>query len=94
VNAIAVLLGLLGAYLAIGLAFAVTFAWVGANRIDPHAARSSRGFRVLILPGAMFLWPLLARRWWGGIHEPPEEHNAHRGAANDRPPTNSDPTPR
>jgi hypothetical protein len=33
------------------------------------------------------LWPLLARRWFGGAHEPPEERNAHRcSASNGRSP--------
>lgn len=70
-------------YLACGLAFALPFVWFGARRIDPHAAHGSWGFRVLILPGAVALWPLLLRRWVGGVNQPPEERNAHRGAARD-----------
>jgi membrane protein implicated in regulation of membrane protease activity len=70
-----------GAYLAVGLLFAIPFVLVGAGRIDPHAAHGSWGFRVLILPGAALLWPLLARRWLNGVHEPPEENNPHRCAA-------------
>jgi hypothetical protein len=66
-----------GVYLLGGFPFVL----LGVNQIDPHASRSSWGFRILILPGAMFLWPLLARRWAGGIHQPPEEHNAHRRLA-------------
>ena len=76
-----VLLLTLAMYLACGLVFAIPFALVGANKIDPHAAHGSWGFRVLIIPGTMFLWPLLARRWMKGVHEPPEERNAHRLAA-------------
>jgi membrane protein implicated in regulation of membrane protease activity len=72
---------LLGAYLAIGLVFAVPFALVGAKKIDPHAAKGSWGFRLLIIPGATALWPLLLRRWVAGVKEPPEECNAHRRAA-------------
>ena len=71
----------MGIYLLCGMAFAIPFVLVGVNKIDPHAARASRGFRVLIIPGTMFLWPLLARRWVMGIHEPPEEDNPHRRAA-------------
>ena len=71
----------LGIYLLCGLAFAVPFVLVGVGRIDPHAGHGSWGFRVMILPGTVFLWPLLARRWWKGVHEPPEERNAHRCAA-------------
>lgn len=68
-------------YLACGLMFAIAFALVGAKKIDPHAARGSWGFRLLIIPGAMALWPLLLKRWVSGAHEPPEECNAHRRAA-------------
>ena len=75
------LLIMTGIYLLCGMVFAIPFVLVGVNKIDPHAARASRGFRVLIIPGTMFLWPLLARRWVLGIHEPPEENNPHRCAA-------------
>jgi hypothetical protein len=68
-------------YLLCGLAFAIPFVLVGASKIDPHAAHGSWGFRVLIIPGTMFLWPLLARRWLKGVHEPPEENSPHRRAA-------------
>jgi hypothetical protein len=70
-----------GIYLLCGLAFAIPFVLVGVGKIDPHAAHGSWGFRLLIIPGTMFLWPLLARRWAKGIHEPPEERNPHRCAA-------------
>lgn len=69
------------AYLVGGLLFAIPFVLVGVKRIDPHAAHGSWGFRMLIFPGTVFLWPLLARRWLAGAGEPPEERNAHRSAA-------------
>jgi len=78
------LLIMTGIYLLCGMVFAIPFVLVGVNKIEPHAARASRGFRVLIIPGTMFLWPLLARRWVLGIHEPPEENNPHRCAARNR----------
>jgi hypothetical protein len=77
----AALLLILGIYLVCGLAFAVPFVLVGAKRIDPHALHGSWGFRLLILPGAVALWPLLLKRWMGGTKEPPEECNAHRRLA-------------
>ncbi len=70
-----------GIYLLTGLTFAIPFVLVGVARIDPHAAHGSWGFRVLIIPGTLLLWPLLAQRWMKGIHEPPEENNPHRRAA-------------
>ncbi len=76
-----VLLLVAAIYLLLGLVFAIPFVRLGVNKIDPHATHGSWGFRVLIIPGTMFLWPLLARRWMKGIHVPPEENNAHRCAA-------------
>jgi len=68
-------------YLACGFVFAIPFVIVGVKRIDSHATHGSWGFRLLILPGTIFLWPLLAKRWLSGAGEPPEERNAHRSAA-------------
>jgi hypothetical protein len=50
------------AYLALGLTFAVPFAVRWAGRLDPAATRGTWGFRVLIVPGAVLLWPVLAAR--------------------------------
>jgi hypothetical protein len=49
-------------YLGLGLLFGLWFTWKGASRLDPAAEASSWGFRILILPGAALLWPLLAVR--------------------------------
>jgi hypothetical protein len=76
-----ILLSLACIYLLCGVIFAIPFVLVGVGKIDPHAAHGSWGFRILILPGTTLLWPLLAKRWRQGIHEPPEEKNAHRCAA-------------
>ena len=70
-----------GVYLACGVVFAIPFVLVGVKKIDPHAAHGSWGFRILIFPGTVALWPLLMRRWLSGVHEPPEECNAHRKPA-------------
>jgi hypothetical protein len=77
----AIILLALAAYLACGFLFAVPFVLTGLKRIDPHAAHGSWGFRILIFPGTMFLWPMLAKRWLSGAGDPPEERNAHRRAA-------------
>lgn len=71
----------LGAYLLAGFVLGVPFVLAGVNRIDAHALHGSWGFRFLILPGTIFLWPLLAWRWWRRDPNPPTENNAHRCAA-------------
>jgi len=69
--------GALGCYFGIGILFAIPFATFGVRKIDPHAAPSGLGFRILIIPGAAFLWPVLLRRWIFKL-PPPTERNAHR----------------
>ena len=53
----------LGVYLGLGVVFAVPFILRGAGRIDSSAIEGSVGFRLLILPGTLALWPLLLQRW-------------------------------
>ena len=50
-------------YLAAGVLFAVPFAWRGAGALEPVAREGTWGFRLLILPGAITLWPVLLLRW-------------------------------
>ncbi|MEO6710861.1 MAG: hypothetical protein ABI054_12760 [Planctomycetota bacterium] len=70
----------LGAWSAIGLVFALAFAFVGAGRVDRDARSGSFGFRILILPASAALWPLLLLRWVRGSGDAPEERTAHRVA--------------
>jgi hypothetical protein len=70
----------LGLYVLVGLLFAVPFVLRGVHRIDPVARESTLGFRLIILPGAVALWPLLAVRW-SRSQGPPRETNAHRRTA-------------
>ena len=50
------------AYAAIGLPTALGFLAFGLARIDP-GARGAYGFRPLLLPGLVLLWPLVLVRW-------------------------------
>jgi hypothetical protein len=54
----------LASYGVIGCLFAVGFHWRGLSRLDPAAQGAGIGFRTLITPGVIALWPLLAIRWW------------------------------
>jgi hypothetical protein len=46
-----------------GVAFAVVFVLFGIHRVDPVAEHSTIGFRLIVVPGAAALWPLLLSRW-------------------------------
>lgn len=65
-------------YLLAGVIFGLPFVALWVDRIDRAAAGAPIGFRLLILPGAVALWPLLLSRllWWSKA--PPTERNAHR----------------
>ncbi|MFM9958756.1 MAG: hypothetical protein ACKVZJ_11830 [Phycisphaerales bacterium] len=56
----------LGAYIAVGALFAVLFVWRGAAKVDAAAGVSGWGFRVMIFPGVVLLWPVMARMWARG----------------------------
>lgn len=68
-------------YLALGLIFAFPFAFRGASAIDSSAKGTGWGFKLLLIPGSVALWPFLLKRWRSGLSNPPEEKNAHRSAA-------------
>lgn len=50
-------------YLVLGAVCAVGFVTLGIGRVLPRAGPVSLGARIMILPGAVVLWPLLLRRW-------------------------------
>jgi len=57
------LLTVAGGYVLAGVVFAVPFTWRGAGILEPVAREGTLGFRLLILPGAITLWPYLLFRW-------------------------------
>ncbi len=57
-----VLLALIAAYGVAGMATAVAFAIAGASRVIP-GAQVSFAARLLLMPAAVALWPLVLRRW-------------------------------
>ena len=70
-----------GVYAAAGFLFALVFVFKGVGRIDPAAREARIGFRLLILPASIALWPILLRRWLSGARQPPEERSPHREVA-------------
>ena len=58
---VAFLLNLLALYSAIGAVTAVAFALFGVTRVQ--SAPVSPGARILLLPGALALWPYVLVRW-------------------------------
>ena len=65
------LVGLATLYLALGLVLVAPIVLRGVNRINPVAHESSWGFRLIIIPGVIALWPILVRRWIAGRTAPP-----------------------
>ena len=55
------LLYLLVAYAAVGSLVALAFVIVGVTRVQPMPV--TVGARILLLPGAFVLWPLVVARW-------------------------------
>ena len=71
----------LGIYAAVGLLYAIPFAFKRVNRIDPDARDAGRLFRLLIVPGTIVFWPVLMRRDFGGQTRPSDEKTAHKNLA-------------
>jgi hypothetical protein len=57
-----IMFGLFVAYVAIGFIAALAFIAVGVVRVQ--AAPVTIGARILLLPGATALWPLVLARWF------------------------------
>ena len=69
------------AYLAVGILLLPWWHLRGLRRLDAGAGAGPWGFRVLITPGLIALWPWLLARARHGTGHPQPERNAHRAAA-------------
>jgi hypothetical protein len=65
-------------YVGVGLLLLPWWHWHGLRRLDETAANGPRGFRLLISPGLVALWPFMLQRGRPGTGHPAEECNAHR----------------
>ena len=79
-NVLVWIVRILELYVLAGVLFGISFVLRGVARVDPVARTGTWGFRLIILPGVIALWPMLLLRWMGG-RQPPRERNAHRDAA-------------
>lgn len=59
----AALVTLATAYAGAGVVVASVFVTVGVGRVDSRAADAGWGFRALIMPGSVLLWPVVLWRW-------------------------------
>ena len=55
---------ILSGYLVMGVVFTAAFQIRGFQRIDSAAQNGGIGFRLLITPGLIALWPMMAGRWF------------------------------
>lgn len=75
------LVSAIAVYVAIGLLLLPWWHARGLRRLDTVAADGPWGFRVLISPGLIALWPWLITRARRSNGHPAEERNAHRRLA-------------
>jgi hypothetical protein len=66
------------AYALVGAVFALFFVIRGVEQVDFQARGASVGFRFLVFPGTLALWPLFLKRWLRRTGEPPEQPSPHR----------------
>ena len=57
------MLTVIAIYLGTGLLFALAFAALGYKVIDPAASGAGIPVRLLWMPGALLLWPVLLSKW-------------------------------
>lgn len=77
-TAAVIIVWLAGAWVVAGVFVAGAALIRGLGRIDPDAAEATRGFRLIVFPGLVLLWPVILRRMRSGDRLPPAEHTAHK----------------
>jgi hypothetical protein len=63
-SAIAVILSAAALYAVAGTVVALAFVAYGVTRVLPNPVSVTWGARLVLLPGAAALWPLVLRRWF------------------------------
>jgi hypothetical protein len=58
-----ILLSAVALYVAAGIVAGLAFVLFGVTHVLPHPVTVTIGARILLLPGAILLWPLVLGRW-------------------------------
>jgi len=58
-----ILLIIAAIYLVLGVLFVIPFLMKGLNKVDEGANGSTIGFKIIIIPGVIVLWPVLLSKW-------------------------------
>ena len=61
-----ILLIIAAIYLLEGVLFVIPFLMKGLNKVDEGAHGSTTGFKIIIIPGVIVLWPVLLSKWMKG----------------------------
>ncbi len=61
--ALQIILIILLIFLIIGILFTFFFISRGLEKVDEDTKGSTWGFKVIIIPGCILLWPFLLRKW-------------------------------
>ena len=56
-------------YLLLGVLFVIPFLMKGLTKVDKGALGSTVGFKIIIVPGVIVLWPLMLRKWLAASRE-------------------------
>ena len=50
-------------YVCCGIVFMIAFLFNGISKVDAATHGSKWGFKIIIIPGVIALWPLLLQKW-------------------------------
>ena len=64
-------------YIVCGIIFYVAFITKGIEKVDASAHGATWGFKLIIIPGVIALWPLLLKKWREAPH--PLKGSEHGG---------------
>jgi len=61
--AVEIIFSIVALYFVAGILFAIFFLTKGIQKVDPSTNGSGLGFRLIIIPGVITLWPVLLMKW-------------------------------